>query len=169
MNKTQLIEQLQKPVDQVDSLLKVAGISTELETYSDEHLKTLQTIDEMVSSGKAKTPKDAAKLYRQQQETTTASSAVMPASEIDKFILAQAERAAEAELSKIPQVAQEENIRLRTLFVQRYRQYIAERLQDPEYREKFQAAIEGQDLGKSELLGSTTSNTALPSSSFSSS
>ncbi len=89
--------------------------------------------------------------------------------ELEGFILTQAERAADAALASFPQIAIEENYRLKTLFVQRYRQHITERLQDPEYRQWFEAAIEGQDMGKLNLFGSTISNTALPSSSSSSS
>jgi len=169
MNKTQLIEQLKKPLDQVDSLLKAAEISTDMETYTDEHLKTLQALDEMVASGKAKSHKDATKLYRQQQESSTTSEPVMQASIHDEFIFAQAERAADVALASFPQIAIEEYYRLKTLFVQRYRQRITERLQDPEFREQFQAAIEGQDMGKLNLFGSTKSSMALPSSSSSSS
>lgn len=168
MNKTQLIEQFKKPVDHVDSLLNAAGISTNLETYTAEHLKTLQALDEMVASGLAKTHKDAASLYRQQQESSSASEPIMQAQVLDEFIIAQAERAADAALRSFPQIAIEEYYRLKELFVQRYRQHIAKQLQNPEFRQQFQAAMEGQNVGKLNL-NSMTSNTALPSSLSSSS
>lgn len=172
MNKTQLLEQLKKPVDQIDSLLKAAGIGTELETYTDDHLNTLQVLDEMVASGKTKTYKEAAKLYRQQQAhstATTSESVVEEASERDQFILTLANQAADATLANFPQIAMAEHQRLKALFVQRYRQRLAEQLQNPEFRQQFQAAIEGQEMGKFNFLNSTTSNIALPSSSSSSS
>jgi hypothetical protein len=171
MNKTQLIEQLKKPVDQIDSLLKAAGIGTELEIYIDDHLKTLQALDEMVASGKTKTYKEAAKLYRQQQahSTTTTSESVVEVSERDELILTLANQAADATLANFPQIAIEEYQRLKALFVQRYRQRLAEQLQNPEFRQQFQAAIEGKEVGKFNLLNNTTSNIALPSNSSSSS
>lgn len=90
------------------------------------------------------------------------------AEELDNFILRQAEYAADATLVSFPQIANEEQHRLKELFVQRYRQRIAQQLQDPKFRQHFQAAIEGQGVGKLNLLSSTTSNIALPSSSSSS-
>ncbi len=88
---------------------------------------------------------------------------------LDEFILAQGDRAADVTLASLPDIAFEEQQRLKALFVQRYRQRIMERLQDPEYRQQFAAAIEGEDMGKLALLNNTTSNFALPSSSSSSS
>lgn len=88
--------------------------------------------------------------------------------DLDNFIIQQAERAAESTLHSLPQIAIEEQYRLKALFVQRYRERLAQQLQDPGFRQQFQAAIEGQELGKSNLLNAT-SNIALPSSSSSSS
>lgn len=170
MNKTQLLEQLKKPEDQLDALLRAAAISTDLEDYTDEHLKTLQEIDKIVESGKAKTYKEAAKLYRKQQEPTAESDqAVESPNNLDEFIQEQASRAAEATLANLPQVAQEERKRLEAVFVQKYRQRVAELVQDPGYREKFQMAMEGQDMGKSNLLNGKDSNIALLNNSSSSS
>lgn len=162
MNKTQLIEQLQKPLDQVDSLLKAAGIATSLEIYTLEHLKTLQALDEMVVSGKAKTHRDAAKSYRQQQNTPTTTEPVIEAFDQDTLLMALAEEAANAALEKFPELAREQHDSAVAAFVQRYRQYLAQGLQSPEYRQKFQAVIQGRRLGKSNILENTTSNTALP-------
>lgn len=88
--------------------------------------------------------------------------------ELKNFVFREADRAADATLKSFPQIAFEERQRYKELFVQRYRQRIAQQLQDPEFRQHFQAAIEGQDLGKLPLLNSTTSNIALPSNSSSS-
>lgn len=125
----------------------------------------------MVASGKTKTYQEAAKLYRQQQarSTATTSESVVEASEQDQFILTLANQAADATLANFPQIAIAEHQRLKALFVQRYRQRLAEQLQNPEFRQQFQAALEGQEMGKLNFLNSTTSNIALPSSSSSSS
>lgn len=88
---------------------------------------------------------------------------------LEEFILSLANQSADATFATLPNIAFEEHHRLKALFVQRYRERIMERLQDPEFRQQFQAAIEGQDLGKLNLMSSTTSNIALPSSSFSNS
>lgn len=157
MNKTQLIEQLKKPEDQINSLLKAAAIATDLENYTEEHLKIITALNEMVESGKAKTHKEAARLYRTSTENTIESEKVGQSSnELDEFILSQANTAADITFASLPQMAMEEHQRLKGLFVQRYRQRILERLQDPDFRQQFQAAIEGQDMGKLKLLNSTT-------------
>jgi len=206
VKKTQLIEQLKQPVTQVDSLLKAMGISPEMETYTDEHLKTLQALNEMLASEKIKTPEDAAQLYRQQRETSTTSEPMDQAlatileeaksdkmqkdiqnnenispsqmqspqaenseAKLDNFILTLANQAANATLTSFPNIALEEHLRLKALFVKRYRERIAEQLQSAEFRQQFQAAMEGEELGKLPLLSSTTSNTALLNSSSSSS
>lgn len=88
---------------------------------------------------------------------------------VEDFILSLANQSADATFASLPSIAIEEHQRLKALFVQQYRQRIMERLQDPEFRQQFQAAIEGQDMGKLPLLNSTTSNIALLSSSSSSS
>lgn len=88
--------------------------------------------------------------------------------ELKNFVFREADRAADATLKSFPQIAFEERQRYKELFVQRYRQRITQQLQDPEFRQHFQAAIEGQDLGKLHLLNSMTSNIALPSNSSSS-
>ncbi|WP_250126314.1 hypothetical protein [Chroococcidiopsis sp. CCMEE 29] len=109
---------------------------------------------------------DEAKNGRAGKETSTNTP---NAEEIDSFILTQAQRAADATLASLPQIAVEEHQRLKELFVQRYRQRIAQQLQDPEFRQQFQLAIEGQQMGKFNFLNSMTSNIALPSSSSSNS
>jgi hypothetical protein len=64
----------------------------------------------------------------------------------------------------------EEEQRFREAFIQRFRQRLAERLQDPSVQQQFQAVIEGEDMGKLPMLSpSPTSNMALPSNSSSSS
>ncbi len=88
--------------------------------------------------------------------------------EFRNLVFREADRAADATLKSFPQIAFEERQRYKELFVQRYRQRIAQQLQDPDFRQHFQAAIEGQDLGKLHLLNSKTSNIALPSNSSSS-
>jgi len=88
---------------------------------------------------------------------------------LDDFILTLANQAANATLTSFPNIALEEHLRLKALFVKRYRERIAEQLQSAEFRQQFQAAMEGQELGKLPLLSSTTSNIALLNSSSSSS
>lgn len=90
--------------------------------------------------------------------------------QINKLVLEEAERAADATVAGLPQMAIEEQQRFRELFIQRFRQRLAERLQDSSVRKQFQAAIEGKNMGKSPTLcESPTSNIALPSNSSSSS
>lgn len=88
---------------------------------------------------------------------------------LEEFILSLANQSADATFATLPNIAFEEHHRLKALFVQRYRERIISRLQDPEFRQQFQAAIEGQDMGKLSLMSSTTSNIALLSSSSSNS
>lgn len=171
MNKTQLLSQLHQPENQLNSLLTAAGIPADLDDYSDEHLETIQALNELVESGKAETYESAVVLYRQQQEYLALSdNPVQASNNLDEYILSLANQSADATFASLPRIALEEHQRLRALFVQQYRKRILERLQDPEFKQQFQAAIEGQDLGKLKLLlSSTTSNTALLGSSSSNS
>jgi hypothetical protein len=90
--------------------------------------------------------------------------------QIDNYVLEQAERAADATVAGFPQMAIEEQHRVRKLFIKRFQQRLAERLQDPSVRQQFQAVIEGKEMGKLPTLSeSLTLNMALPSSSSSSS
>ena len=156
MNKNQLIEQLKKPEDKINSLLSAAAIPTDLEDYSDDHLKILKEIDKAVESGKAKTYKEAVKLYRQQQDTTIGSNQTAETSNsLDDFIQALADSAAERAFANLPNIASAEYERLKAAFLQRFRQRIAERMQNPEYRQQFLAAMEGEDMGNPKLLNST--------------
>ncbi|MES1026214.1 hypothetical protein ABN584_25290 [Gloeocapsa sp. BRSZ] len=139
--------------------------------YSKSQLEGFEKVCTWLQAGKSmeqaiKTLLDEAKTNREEKITNTSS--INP-EELDGFILNQAEQAADKTLFSLPQIAIEEHYRLKALFVQRYRQRIAERLQDPEFRQQFESAIEGQELGKPKLLNSTTSSIALPSSSSSSS
>lgn len=157
MNKTQLIEQLKKPEEKINSLLSAAAIPTDLDIYTDEHLKILQEIDNAVESGKAKTYKEAIKLYRQQQEITIKSNQTTETSNsIDDLILALAAQAADAAFANLPNIAIAEHERMKASFVQEFRRRIAARLQNPECQQQFLAAMEGEDMGKLKLLNSTT-------------
>jgi uncharacterized protein YoaH (UPF0181 family) len=89
--------------------------------------------------------------------------------ELDNFIIEQAIRAADATISSLPQVAFDECQRLKESFVRKYRERIAERLNDPEFKQQFVATIEGKEMGKFIFSNSTHSTIALPSSSSSNS
>lgn len=172
MNKTQLLSELQKPEAQLNSLLSAAGIQTDLEDYTTEHLETIQAINELVESGDAKTYEEAQVLRSQQQQQAddaTSQKAAQPLNNLEEFILSLANQAADTTFASFPSMALEEHHRLKALFVQQYRLRILERLQDPEFQQQFQAAMSGQDLGKLKLLlSSTKSSTALLGSSSSS-
>jgi hypothetical protein len=103
------------------------------------------------------------------QESRSDSLSLIEDDELDNFITEQALRAADATLSSLPQVAYDEYQQLKEAFVRKYRERIAERLNDPVFKEQFVAAIEGRDMGKFKLSSSTHSTIALPSSSSSNS
>ncbi len=172
MNKTQLLSQLQKPEDQLNSLLTAAVIPTDLEDYTTEHLETIQALIELVESGSANTYEEAQVLRSQQQQQKsrpTSNQAAQPSTNLEEYILSLANQSADATFASLPRIALEEHQRLRGLFVQQYRQRILSRLQDPEFEQEFKAAMSGQDEGKLQLLlSSKTSNTALLGSSSSS-
>ncbi len=186
MNKTQLIEQLKKPEDKVNDLLSAAAIAADLQEYTDDHIKTLQAINEITESGKAKTYKAAGELYRKQQGSDSKSpkqaqkqaigsgngQPVVPEnlnSDFEQFIQEQGNKMAEMHLARLPAMAEAEYNHLKAVFIQAYRKRIAEMLQDPEYRKQFESMMLGGELGKSMLSSITTSNIALPSSSSTSS
>lgn len=157
MNKTQLIEKMKKPEDRIDSLLSAAAISSDLKVYTNDHLKILQEIDKILESGKAKTDKEAAELYYQQQKTFTESDNLARSSiDTDEFIQSLANQAADEALANLPNIAKEEHENFRVKFQHFFRQRLAERLREPEFQQQFQLALEGKDVGKLKLLSSTT-------------
>lgn len=100
------------------------------------------------------------------QKDSSESSSLSDA-DLEKIIIAQANKAADATLSTLPNLAQTESLNLRETFIQQFRSRIQQQLQSPEYQEAFIAQIEC--LGELPTLNSNTPNIALPSSSSSSS
>jgi hypothetical protein len=89
--------------------------------------------------------------------------------ELENFIVEQAKIAAASALSRLPQIAVEKRQQLEVKFAKAFEEEISRRLNDPTFKQQFIATIEGQDLGKLNLLSGTPSNIALPSSSSSNS
>jgi hypothetical protein len=89
--------------------------------------------------------------------------------QVEQFVQEQGGKMAEMSLATLPAMAEAEHQRLKEMFIQAYRKRIAEMLQDPAYRQRFETLMLGGELGKSMLSSSTTSNIALPSSSSTSS
>ena len=87
--------------------------------------------------------------------------------QLEAIITHQANLAADATLSTLPSIAQAESTNLRQKFVQQFRKRISEQLQSPEYQKAFISQIEC--LGELPTFNNSTTNTALPSSSSSSS
>ena len=87
--------------------------------------------------------------------------------QLEAIITHQANLAADATLSTLPSIAQAESTSLRQKFVQQFRKRISEQLQSPEYQKAFVSQIEC--LGELPTFNNSTTNTALPSSSSSSS
>lgn len=100
------------------------------------------------------------------QKDRSESSSLSDA-DLEQIIIAQANKAADATLSTLPNLAQAESLNLRETFVQQFRTRIQQQLQSPEYQKAFIAQIEC--LGELPTLNSSTPNIALPSSSSSSS
>ena len=100
-----------------------------------------------------------------QQDSSESSS--LSDADLEQIIIAQANKAADATLSTLPNLAQTESLNLRETFVQQFRTRIQQQLQSPEYQKAFIAQIEC--LGELPTLNSSTQNIALPSSSSSSS
>jgi hypothetical protein len=87
--------------------------------------------------------------------------------DLEAIITHQANLAADATLSTLPNIAQSESAVLRQKFVRHFRIRVREQLQSPEYQKAFMAQIEC--LGELPTFNNSTTNTALPSSSSSSS
>lgn len=169
--------------DQISTILELIKIKSSAKP-SDEQLGGFEQVCQMVQSGMeldvaVQSIHESAKKNNEAQpengEALSAAQAQPRAEEgvnvqIDNLVLEEAERAADATVAGLPQMAIEEQQRVRELFIQRFRQHLAKRLQDPSVKKQCQAVIEGEDMGKSPtLLESPTSNMALPSSSSSSS
>lgn len=82
------------------------------------------------------------------------------------MIVEQANKAADATLSSLPNIAQAESSRLRQTFIQQFRTRIQQQLQSPEFQKAFIDQIES--LGEYPALSGNIPNTALPGSSSSS-
>lgn len=171
------------PEDQISTILESIKIKSSAKP-SDEQLKGFEKVCQMIQSGMEldmavqsihEEVKNNNKTQKENGEALPTAQA-QPKTEdgvkvqIDNYVLEQAERAADATVAGFPQMAIEEQQRVKKLFIQRFQQRLAERLQDPSVRKQFQAAIEGGDMGKlPTLLESPTLNMVLPSSSSSSS
>ena len=171
------------PEDQISPILESIKIKSSAKP-TEEQIKGFEQVCQMVQSGMEldvavqsihESAKKNNKAQPENGETLPAAEA-QPRDEegvnvqIDNLVIEEAERAANATVAGLPQMAIEEQQRVRELFIQRFRQHLAKRLQDPSVRQQCQAVIEGEDMGKSPtLLKSPTSNMALPSSSSSSS
>ena len=83
----------------------------------------------------------------------------------EAIIIKQANLAADATLSSLPNIAQAESLNLRQTFIQQFRIRIEQQLQSPEYQKAFISQIEC--LGELPVLNNSTPSTALPSSSSS--
>lgn len=169
--------------DQISEILESIKIKSSAKP-SDEQLKGFEKVCQMIQSGMEldvavqsihEEAKNNNKTQQENGEALPAAQAQPKAEDgvkvqIDNYVLEQAERAADATVAGFPQMAIEEQQRVQKLFIKRFQQRLAERLQDPSVRQQFQAAIEGGDMGKlPTLLESPTSNMVLPSSSSSSS
>ena len=86
--------------------------------------------------------------------------------DLEAIIIQQANKAADATLSSLPNIAQAESLNLRQTFIQQFRTRIEQQLKSPEYQKAFISQIES--LGELPVLNSSITNTALPSSSSSS-
>jgi hypothetical protein len=168
--------------DKISPILESIKIKSSAKP-SDEQLKGFEQVCQMVQSG-IELDVAVQSIHEQAKNNNLAqpeNGEMLPAQaqlevedgikvQIDNYAFELAERAADASVAKIPQMAIEEEQRFREAFIQRFRQRLAERLQDPSVKQQFQAVIEGEDMGKLPMLSpSPTSNMALPSNSSSSS
>lgn len=171
------------PEDQISRILESIKIKSSAKP-SDEQLRGFEKVCQMVQSGMEldvavqsihEEAKNNNKTQKENDQVLPAAQAQLKAengmnAQFDDLVFEQAERAADFALAELPQIALEQRQHYREKFIQRFRQHIVERLQDPSYQQQFQAVIEGKEMGKLPiLLESPTSNTALLSSSSSSS
>lgn len=117
-------------------------------------IKQGQTIEQSISSVVEQTKVD--------HEDSPALSDL----DLEAIIIQQANKAADATLSSLPNIAQAESLNLRQTFIQQFRTRIEQQLKSPEYQKAFISQIES--LGELPVLNSSITNTALPSSSSSS-
>ena len=129
--------------DQISPILESIKIKSSAKP-SDEQLGGFEQVCQMIQSG---IELDAAvqSIHEQAKNNNLAqpeNGEMLPAQaqlevedgikvQIDNYAFELAERAADASVAKIPQMAIEEEQRFREVFIQRFRQRLAERLQDP--------------------------------------
>lgn len=101
-------------------------------------------------------------LIKDGQEIEQAISQALTNADLERIITEQANKAADAALLTLPNVAEGEINKLRQIFIEKFRLRIEQQLQSPEYHQAFLDRIEC--LGESPTLNGSTQTTALPSS-----
>jgi hypothetical protein len=67
MNKSEIANRINQPIEKIDAILKDAGLPVDVEHYSSEQIESLEAIAKMVETKQAKNFKDAGGLYRKIQ------------------------------------------------------------------------------------------------------
>lgn len=132
---------------------------------TEEQEVRLTQICHLIRDGK--TVSEAISTVVEPTELDGEDSGVLSDADIEAMIISQANKAADATLSSLPNIAQAESSKLRQTFIQQFRNRIQQQLRSPEFQKAFIDQIES--LGELPALSGNIPNTALPSSSSSSS
>ena len=131
---------------------------------TEEQEVRLTQICHLIRDGK--TVSEAISTVVEPTELDGEDSGVLSDADIEAMIISQANKAADATLSSLPNIAQAESSKLRQTFIQQFRNRIQQQLRSPEFQKAFIDQIES--LGELPALSGNIPNTALPSSSSSS-
>ena len=167
MNKriTEIIENHQLSLSDEDSrtITAAVGIEDLRRNPTEEQELRLSQICHLIKDGK--TVIEAISSVVEPTDNDSEDSGVLSDADIEAIIISQANKAADATLSSLPNIAESEGWRLRQTFIQQFRRRIEEQLKSPEYQQAFIEKIES--LGEYRL-SSNIPSTALPGSSSSS-
>ncbi len=168
MNKriTEIIENHELSLSEEDSRTITAsvGIDDLRRNPTEEQESRISQICHLIKDGK--TVSEAISTVVEPTDNDGEDSKVLSDADIEAIIISQANKAADATLSSLPNVAQAESSKLRQTFIQQFRLRVEEQLKSPEYQQAFISQIES--LGEYPVLNGNIPNTALPSNSSSS-
>ena len=159
----EIFNQLEPNLEETDirKITSSVGIKNHGKNPTNEQEEGLKTICQLIVDG------ESVESAISKVSSLTDKSSENSRHSMEQIILEQANKAADAALMSLPNVAQSEIERLRQSFIKQFRIRIKQRLNSPEFQQQFASQMEC--LGEQAVFNSSTTNTALLDSSSSNS
>ena len=159
----EIFNQLEPNLEETDirKITSSVGIKNHGKNPTNEQEEGLEAVCQLIAAGESV---ESAIL---KVSSLTDKSLETSSQNMEQIILEQANKAADAALMSLPNVAQSEIERLRQSFVKQFRTRIEQQLNSPKFQQQFVSQMEC--LGEQAVFSSSTTNTALLDSSSSNS